>query len=203
MTTHTQPPATPPDPDDDPTLPCGRHLSDAWTAWEEGPADGHPRTCPHCADAAEELRQLGAAVHRMSQTQDPADYDTTSLIDRVMNIVRTELRPGRPLSLGDPDESIWINESTAARVLRAAAERVPGVRAGSCRITPDPASGTLTVSLHIVAPADTPDLPALADDVRRTTRNAADAHLGLNITGIDVRIVGLSDPNDAAKGSGR
>ncbi|MFG2623088.1 Asp23/Gls24 family envelope stress response protein [Streptomyces sp. NPDC048507] len=205
MTTPTHPLPTPPDPDDDPTLPCGRHLSDAWTAWEDGYTDDHPSTCPHCAAAVEELRQLSAAVHRMGQAQeqDPAEYDTTSLTDRVMNIVRAELRPGRPLPLGEPDEAIWINESTAARVLRAAAERVPGVRAGSCRITPDPASRTLSVSLHIVAPADAPNLLALADDVRRAAQEAADARLGLNVTGIDVRITGLTDPHDATKGAGR
>lgn len=203
MTTRTHPSATPPGPDDDPTLPCGRLLSDAWTAWEEGSDDGHPLTCPHCAGAVRELQQLGATVRLLSETRDPVDYDTTSLTDRVMNIVRTELRPGRTLPLGEPAEAIWITESTAARLLRAAAERVPGVQAGSCRITPDPASGGLTVSLHIVAPADAPDLPLLADDVRHIAQRAADTDLGLNITCIDVRIIGLSEPDNATKGSTR
>ncbi|MGW5399633.1 Asp23/Gls24 family envelope stress response protein [Streptomyces sp. NPDC003952] len=199
MTSRIPLPDTPPpfDPDDE-QLPCGRLLSEAWTAWEDTTTDTHQKNCPHCTAAVAELAQLETAVRALREdTDDPDHYDTTPLTERIMDVVRLELRPGRPLPLGEPDEPLWVMESAAARVLRTAAERVPGVRSGSCRITPGvPATGPVTISLHILAPSTAQDLPALAHEVRRTLREAADRHLGLDVAAIDVHVVGLADEPD-------
>ncbi|MFF3982243.1 Asp23/Gls24 family envelope stress response protein [Streptomyces sp. NPDC055808] len=204
MTTRIHPPdAPPPHGPDDERLPCGRLLSQVWTDWEEGAADSHTAACPDCTAAIAELEQLETTVRRLrDDTEDVSGYDPASLTERVMDVVRLELRPGHPLPLGTPDEDMWVMESAAARVLRAAAERVPGVRSGSCRITPEPdVPGRVAVSLHILAPITAPSLPALADEVRRNVGESADRRLGLEITGIDVRVIGFADePDDSEKG---
>ncbi|MFD3871889.1 Asp23/Gls24 family envelope stress response protein [Streptomyces sp. NPDC058623] len=202
MTTSTHPPSSPPPGPDDERLPCGRLLSQAWAAWEDGATDPRHATCPSCARAAAELDQLETAVRGLRGARGPADYDATGLTDRVMDIVRTELRPGRPLPLGAPEEAMWITESAAARVLRTAAEQVPGVRSGSCRITPDTDGGHVAVSLQILAPMSASNLPALADEVRRRVRAAADGSIGLEVTAIDVRVIGFADASGGGPGGG-
>ncbi|WP_167161539.1 Asp23/Gls24 family envelope stress response protein [Streptomyces sp. MBT27] len=204
MTTRIHPPDTPPphDPDDE-RLPCGRLLSQVWADWEEGTADPHRADCADCTGAVAELEQLETAVRRLrDDTEDASGYDPAPLTERVMDVVRLELRPGHPLPLGAPDEDMWLMESAAARVLRTAAERVPGVRSGSCRITPEPdRPGRVAISLHILAPTTAPSLPMLADEVRREVGAWADHRLGLEITGIDVHVVGFADePDDSEKG---
>nr|WP_246619365.1 Asp23/Gls24 family envelope stress response protein [Streptomyces corallincola] len=217
MTTRIHPPESP-HPDDE-QLPCGRLLSVVWTEWEEGTADGHTATCAHCLRATAELEDLEAAVRQVrDETDDLAAYDATPLTRRVMDVVGLELRPGRPLPLGEPDEDLWVMESVAARTLRAAADQMPGVRAGSCRISPAEPTGPdrsalplaapqavprvvrdsdrIAVQLDIRAPLTTPDLPALADEVRERVRLAADGRLGLNVVSIDIRITDLTDPPD-------
>ncbi|MER5563266.1 Asp23/Gls24 family envelope stress response protein [Streptomyces sp. NPDC001251] len=199
MTTRIHPPDTPPphDPDDE-RLPCGRLLSRVWSDWEEGAADSHAAACPDCTAAVAELERLETAVRGLrDDTEDASGYDPAPLTERVMDVVRLELRPGHPLPLGTPEEDMWVMESAAARVLRAAAERVPGVRSGSCRITPEQdMPGRVTVSLHILAPITAPSLPALADEVRRSVGESADRRLGLEITGIDVHVIGFADASD-------
>ncbi|MEU1486564.1 hypothetical protein [Streptomyces sp. NPDC005752] len=117
-------------------LPCGRSLLDAGHL---GTGDGRSAHAglPHCREAVEELDALQSSVRRLS-AQPPVTepYDTLALTQRVMDVVRLELLPGHPLPLGEPDEDLWIMEAVAARTVRAAAETVAGVRAGSCRITP-------------------------------------------------------------------
>ncbi|WP_194280494.1 Asp23/Gls24 family envelope stress response protein [Streptomyces fagopyri] len=141
MTTHTDPPdlPRPSDPDDEP-LPCGRFLSQVWETWESaGATDPHLRECRYCRPAVQELEDLESAVRRLREESPGAEsYDAAPLARRVMDVVRLELRPGRPLPLGEPAENLWIMEAVAARTLRTAAETVAGVRAGSCRIAPAP-----------------------------------------------------------------
>ncbi|MFD5625412.1 MULTISPECIES: Asp23/Gls24 family envelope stress response protein [unclassified Streptomyces] len=197
MTAHTDPPAARAGMDDDEQLPCGRLLSQVWEAWEQRADDPHLAACPHCRAAVRDLDGLESAVRNLRD--DPADsseYDAASVTRRVMDVVRLELRPGRPLPLGEPAEDLWIMEAVAARTLRAAAETVPGVRAGSCRLVPPATddspteSGPVEVRLDIHAPADV-SLPDLAEQVRGRVRAAADSELGLVVTAVDIRITDL------------
>ncbi|UDM05487.1 Asp23/Gls24 family envelope stress response protein [Streptomyces longhuiensis] len=195
MTTRIHPPASPPPDSDDEQLRCGRMLFEVWSDWEDGVVD----SCPHCERAVQDLDQLGTAVRQMEDATDEAEvssgFDPAALTQRVMDVVRLELRPGRPLPLSDPADHMWIMESVAARTLRTAAEQVPGVRAGSCRIDPATASGTgkVTVRIGIRAPWSTPDLQELADRVRSRVEQAADRRLGLDIGGVDICITDLDD----------
>ncbi|MEU0126449.1 MULTISPECIES: Asp23/Gls24 family envelope stress response protein [unclassified Streptomyces] len=204
MTTHTDPPQPQPRGEDDEQLPCGRSLPDVWDTWEQGTTDPHTRDCPHCRQAVDELEALQTSVHRLNA--EPAGtepYDTLALTQRVMDVVRLELRPGHPLPLGEPDEDIWIMEAVAARTVRAAAETVDGVRAGSCRITPHrPPAGDpsrIDVRLEIHAPL-TADLPSTAEQVRQHVLASVHDRLGLVLTSIDIQITDLVDANDEPEG---
>jgi hypothetical protein len=212
MTTGNHPPAAPPpdapDPDGDERLPCGRLLSQVWGDWEDGTEDDHRRTCPHCRRATADLEQLESTVRQLRDVTavgpELIGIDTGALARRVMDVVRLELRPGRPLPLGRPEEDLRIMESVAARTLRAAAERVAGVRAGSCRIAPTAEFGQVTVALDIHAPVSTVDLKGLAEQVRHSVRRAADGRIGLDVAGIDIRITDLVEaPGPDEEGPGR
>ncbi|MEV1022866.1 Asp23/Gls24 family envelope stress response protein [Streptomyces sp. NPDC050264] len=197
MTAHTDPPNTHADADGDEQLPCGRLLSEVWDAWEAPGHDPHMDTCPHCQEAVRDLDQLEVAVRGLrDEPAEITDSDASTLTRRVMDVVRLELRPGRPLPLGEPDEDLWIMEAVAARTLRAAAETVPGVRAGSCRIEPmwrsGAATGPVEVRLEIHAPSHA-FLPDVAEDVRTRARDVADRELGLDIGAVEISITDLVD----------
>jgi hypothetical protein len=195
MTAHTDPPnRASTHGDDDEVLPCGRLLSSAWEDWEQRPDDAHLRSCPYCRDAVRELDRLESAVRDLrTEAVDGSLYDAEPLTRRIMDVVRMELRPGRPLPLGEPAEDLWIMEAVAARTLRAAAETVSGVRAGSCRLldagTDDLVAG-ICVRLDIHAPAGAP-LPELAAQVRERVWEAADRELGLVVAVVDIRVTDL------------
>ncbi|MFJ9380118.1 Asp23/Gls24 family envelope stress response protein [Streptomyces sp. NPDC101455] len=194
MTDRTDQPNTTPTQADDELLPCGRLLSRTWDDWERGTDDPHLRTCPHCRQAVRGLDDLESVVRGLQAETDTTAcaYDTEPLTRRIMDVVRLELRPGRPLPLGEPAEDLWIMEAVAARALRAAAESVPGVRAGSCRLRDggDGGDGTVEVRLDIHAPADAP-LPELAARVRERVWEAADRELGMEVAAVDIRVTDL------------
>ncbi|MBK6047001.1 Asp23/Gls24 family envelope stress response protein [Streptomyces sp. MBT55] len=191
------PPETRTDPDDE-TLPCGRLLSQVWADWEEGVRDDHTAQCAHCRLAVADLERLESQVRALDSDPAQQPVDAASFIDRVMDVVRLELRPGRPLPLGEADEDLRIMENVAARTLRQAAEEIPGVRAGSCRLTlADAPGGTpVNVDLSVHVPLTTPDVPALAQEIRDRVDVTAHERLGLQLGEINVRITDLVSDDD-------
>lgn len=215
------PPRWSEDPDaDDELLPCGASLAEIWDAGQ--PSAGHG-DCPHCRGAVAEMDalhdlvaeavvpDLGGAGSAGEQARH-ADFSA-----RVMDVVRTELRPGPLVPLTDPedehsqtpDADDWIAEAAATRVLRAAAEREQGVSAGSCRIRPlaaapdrpvlvsqlprEPLRVRIEIAVDPVA-----DLPDTAERVRRRVADAADREVGLAVAAIDVAVVELrGEPSPA------
>ncbi|MFJ8487471.1 Asp23/Gls24 family envelope stress response protein [Streptomyces sp. NPDC094038] len=189
--------------EDDELLSCGRLLSRAWADWEDGSDDAHRRTCPHCREAVRGLDELDSAVRGLrTETADTGSYDAESLTRRIMDVVRLELRPGRPLPLGEPAEDLWIMEAVAARALRAAAETVPGVRAGSCRLLEVFEDGTVEVRLDIHAPTGI-TLPDLTAQVREQVGQAAGRALGMAVAAVHIRVTDLLPPtaDDGREGS--
>ncbi|MFJ9544450.1 Asp23/Gls24 family envelope stress response protein [Streptomyces sp. NPDC101225] len=173
---------------DDELLPCGRLLSQTWDAWERRTDDAHARFCPHCRQAVSGLDELESVVRGLRrEAAGTSPYDPEPLTRRVMDVVRLELRPGRPLPLGDPTHGLWIMETVAARAVRAAAESVPGVRAGSCRLLSAGADQAVGVRLDIHAPAGAA-LPDIAARVRERVWEAADRELGMVIAVVDIRV---------------
>ncbi|MEW2529750.1 Asp23/Gls24 family envelope stress response protein, partial [Streptomyces sp. NPDC047071] len=105
--------------------------------------------------------------------------------------------PGRPMSPGD---TLFTRTPTApaARKVRAAAETLPGVRAGSCRVAPAGTGGAARAPVTVrieVRTAPTWDLPDVADRVRRRIADAAADALGLRVAAVDVVITDLLDAN--------
>ncbi|MEV7091048.1 hypothetical protein AB0O07_35185 [Streptomyces sp. NPDC093085] len=206
-------------PPEEETLPCGRRLLDVWEAWDAGEAaaDPHLAHCPHCSAALADLAALDDTVRRARAEEPDATDGAAELTGRVMDIVRLELRPGRTLPLGAPEEDDWIVEAAAARAFRAAAETVPGVRAGSCRITPvEPPGGgggtggggtgsggtgriagrgPVEVRLEVAAGLVLP-LWELAERVRARVAEAARDAIGIDVARVDVRVVDLLDEAD-------
>ncbi|WP_103533746.1 hypothetical protein [Streptomyces sp. SM11] len=182
----------------DERLACGRLLTDVWEAWDTGRSadDPHFADRPLCSAALAGLSGLGDAVRRTC-AQDPGTPDTTAITARVMDLVRLELR-GRPLPLGEQGEDHWMVEDAVARMLRAAVDRLPGVRAGSCRIAPlDPADpgGELYVRVEVAASLGLP-MPDLADDVRARITEVADRDIGIHLATTDVFVVDILDTLD-------
>ncbi|MCH0563013.1 MULTISPECIES: hypothetical protein [unclassified Streptomyces] len=106
MTAHTDPPNDPSPQDDDEQLPCGRLLSRVWDDREQQADDPHLRCCPHCRQAVRGLDRLGSAVLGLREEEaDAPATDAAALTRRVMEVVRLELRPGRPLSATWPPGS--------------------------------------------------------------------------------------------------
>ncbi|MFH8367922.1 hypothetical protein [Streptomyces sp. NPDC018031] len=222
---------------DDETLPCGARLA---ALWEDRSAVAGHTGCPHCRAALDDLAVLDRAVAGALTARPgpahgaggpggdgagpaaraPGDDLADAVTARVMDVVRTELRPGRTLPLGGADSGDdWITEAAAARVLRAAADAVPGVAAGSCRIGPLrlPASGLLPlpgtrlprgplrVRLEVAMSARW-TVPGVAALVRERVAAAVDRELGLEVSAIDVSVIDLLDepgPGDGPAGARR
>ncbi|MEU7201396.1 Asp23/Gls24 family envelope stress response protein [Streptomyces sp. NPDC045470] len=197
---------------DDPILPCGRALSSVWEeneaesaggpAGDGGPAGNdapdagpHAARCPYCQEALAGLGVLDSYVREARQAagaagRDEEERSTERFTARVMDLVRTELRPGRTLPLGDPEDDAWITEAAAAKSFRAAAETLPDVQAGSCRVTLLAPRGPMKVAIELAAGYAWP-LPALADRVRERVCAAARDGIGLEVEEVDVTVVDL------------
>lgn len=198
----------------DERLPCGRALWDVWERAESGGRDPHAEACPHCTEALRTLWRLEdvvSAAREGDREGDPREYesDASALVGRVMDVVRLELRPGRTLPLGEAAEDLWIVEAAAARTVRAAAESLPGVRAGSCRIEALAQEGAAPASrwprgpVHIraeVAVALTWNLQEVAERVRRAILEAVDAELGMRVAAVDVTVADILDEAAADDG---
>lgn len=181
-------------------LPCGRALHEVWEAWDSDRATGDPHyaACPHCTAALHGLRTLDDFV-RSARDEDDAlraaadddgERDAEAVTARVMDIVRRELRPGRSLPMGEPDEDAWIVEAAAARAFREVVDDLPGVRAGSCRIAPEPSRTAVRVRVEVAADLSRA-FPDLAEAVRDRIAAAARDAVGLEVAAVDVAVVDL------------
>ncbi|WP_053711597.1 Asp23/Gls24 family envelope stress response protein [Streptomyces sp. NRRL B-3648] len=176
----------------DQVLPCGRLLSRVWEqACDAAPAaDPHTVSCPHCHEAVEGLATVNAATGALRAEDAPG---LRALADRVMNIVRAEARLGRLLPLADPDRDLRIAESAAAKVLRQAADTVPGVRAAGCRLTPAAEGTDVRVTMNLAAALDRP-LTDRVHQVRGSVLHSAGQILGLAVTAVDITVVDVLEP---------
>ncbi|WP_241837799.1 hypothetical protein [Streptomyces sp. CB03234] len=128
--------------------------------------------------------------------------------DGWMATVRSRIGLGRLIPLGDAADGAWIAERAADAVLRRAARQVPGVEPGRLRIAlagaasatvpafPAPPGsvppGALRVEAEFAAGYGVP-LPDLTERVRTALFTAAEVHLGLAVSEVDLRVTALLD----------
>ncbi|WP_141753617.1 hypothetical protein [Streptomyces agglomeratus] len=182
----------------DELLPCGRPLSRAWEEARDGKAtaDSHTTRCPYCRQAVDGLAALDEASRALRDKERPPGH---SLAERVINAVRAEVRLGALLPLDDSAHDVRIAESAAARVLRRAADTVPGARAASCRLTATGNGTAVHITMTLAAALDQP-LPDRAARVRRAVLQAADHELGLAVSDLDLKIDTVLDPAVVSSG---
>lgn len=175
----------------DERLPCGRLVGDAWDLARTGRADLHMADCPHCRQAVEGLTALDRATHALRRERPSA----RAVADRVVRAVRAEVRLGRMLPLDDRGRDLRIAETTAAKILRRAADLVPGVRAASCRLAPDGSATGVGLAMTLAMTVDQP-LPGRTAEVRRAVGDAARRDLGLALSRIDLSVVSVLWPSE-------
>jgi hypothetical protein len=171
----------------DEVLPCGRLLSRVWEQARDAPpaADPHTVSCPHCHEAVEGLATVNTATQALRAEDTPGLH---ALADRVMDVVRAEVRLGRLLPLADPDRDLRIAESAAVKVLLRAADTVAGARTMTCRLVPEDAGTDVRVTMTLAATLDRP-LPDRVRQVRRTVLDSAGQDLGLAVTAVDITVI--------------
>ncbi|MFJ4865351.1 hypothetical protein [Streptomyces sp. NPDC088748] len=168
-------------------LPCGRPLGAAWqqARGAAGTSDRHSSRCPHCLEAIDGLTALDRATRALRAEEQP---DGHSLATRVINAVRSEVRLGTLLLLDDLNHDLRIAESATAKVLRRAADTVPGIRAASCRVAAAKDDHAVhAVAITVAATLDQP-LRGRAEAVRQAVLHAAEHVLGLAVTTVDVEV---------------
>lgn len=175
-------------------LACGRPLTQVWQhAHTAGPPDPHTTRCPYCQQALQSLATLEEATAAL-RTQQAGGHH---LVSTIMRAVRTEMHLGRILPLDDPALDLRVAENTAAKLLRQAADHVPGATAASCRLTPSGDGTAIHVSLTLAAEPHLP-LHPLASQVRERVLQAAEHELGLRVLRVDIHIADLLPPPEAA-----
>ncbi|MGI9000466.1 MAG: Asp23/Gls24 family envelope stress response protein [Pseudonocardia sp.] len=169
-------------------LACGRDAALVWDRAEAGtPPDEHERACPHCTAAFADAQRLDSVVHRMAtQELEPP----SSVMDRVLSAVRTELRPHDVLTLPSPHGPARVSRPAAATVLRHAVDRISGVWARSCRIEQVTAveSRAVDVTLTVTARFGI-DLTPVTARVRQLVIAAGEQALGIPVRRVDIHVV--------------
>jgi hypothetical protein len=172
----------------DDRLPCGHDIDQLWDHLAKGTPDQHARTCESCQAALNEIRPLHTATSELAAepVRPPADFS-----GKVMTAVRARIAATPRIALPGPaGNRLLISERAAAFILRAAGDTVYGVRARSCRLTPDAhdVSASADLKLSISLSFDVPALAA-AKAVRMAIRTAARAQLGVTLGRIDIDVV--------------
>jgi hypothetical protein len=175
-------------------LPCGRLVESLFDDVEAGRTDDHTLACAHCVTARRGVENLATATHALAEdpTEPPA-----GLVERIMRVVRLELRRGESLPLPSVHGPADIAEYAVAAVLRYAADSVPGVRARSCRITPHPDHpAVVRVQMSLVVRYGAGPAKQMLHEVRRRVAAALTAQVGLAAGGIDLAVVDLWPEED-------
>ena len=176
-------------------LPCGRDPLDVVDAARSGRLDAHSRACQYCrAVLDDDTRQREIAAElRASATPAPE-----SLLASVMSTVWAELRPGRPIPLGDAGPA-FVTELAVNTALQAGLDELPGLEVRTCQARLDDGDltpGALDVEIT-VAVAYPADLSARAEDIRRRVQQVLDVQFRLSARTVDVSIDDLYDDREA------
>ncbi|RJQ66485.1 Asp23/Gls24 family envelope stress response protein [Pseudonocardiaceae bacterium YIM PH 21723] len=168
--------------DTDRDLACGRALDEVWDQLDH-PTE-HGRTCAHCTKARESLLLLREATGLLVEEPDPPALDLTS---KIMAAVRADVRRKEMFDL--PGTGIDISEQAIARVIRAAADQVPGVRARRCVVRVSVQDDRLALSVDLsVAVAYESVIQDAVDQVRLRAIAACEQRIGIRLSELSVLV---------------
>ncbi|WP_144758680.1 Asp23/Gls24 family envelope stress response protein [Curtobacterium sp. 9128] len=144
-------------------------------------------TCRLALDNMARLRELSrGALQRRAESQPDPD---TSWIDRLLETIRSEVRPGRDVPIAHPDPRLRLamTEAAVRGLVRRTGDTTGDVVMGSCTLEGDvgepgaPVHVRVTAGLVYGAPA-----VEVADRLRARIVAALERHTDLTVASVDV-----------------
>ncbi|MDM7884961.1 hypothetical protein [Curtobacterium citri] len=134
------------------------------------------------------LREL--SVGALERRADSERDRESGWVDRLLDAIRAEVRPGRdvPVAHPDPRLRLALTEAAVRGLVRRAGDTMGGVVMGRCVLEGDLEQPGATVRIDVTAglaygePAE-----PTADRLRRTVTETVERHTGLVVEAVDVR----------------
>lgn len=134
------------------------------------------------------LREL--SVGALERRADSERDRESGWVDRLLDAIRAEVRPGRdvPVAHPDPRLRLALTEAAVRGLVRRAGDTMGGVVMGRCVLEGDLEQPGATVRIDVTAglaygePAE-----PTADRLRRTVTETVQRHTGLVVEAVDVR----------------
>jgi hypothetical protein len=184
-------------------LECGKtvdELSD-YLAAGRLPYDPDIETCPECLNALDALERVGMLSRSLLEREarelppPPANW-----FDRIMDVVRSEMRVGRSLPVQHPDPRVQITltEGAVRALVRSVGDEIDGLYIGRVDIDGDAEVPGAPVEVNITGTIawDQSVLDATAL-LRTAVYDALAQHTDLNVVAVNVTI---EDVHDFANG---
>ena len=190
-------------------LGCGRDIDDVW-AGVDRPPTAHEQACPFCGPARASLQELERATAdlRAADDDDPGLQAGPLVIDRILEVARSEARRSRRLPLskrvaGEVTADLTVSEQAVSAVVRRTGDALGGLQVRRCSVdlvedpAPDPGSSTdisteaarvpsdVRVSLRVSIGPDV-SIPLLSEEVRRAVIAVVEREVGMNVIGVDI-----------------
>lgn len=167
-------------------LPCGTPIDTLLAHLRADALTDHEQHCPHCRAAAESHRPLIDAGTEVGREQVGAPPE---LLDRVMRVVRSEGRSTHLLPLNDRGPGATrVRDTTAARILRAVCDEIPGLDVGRCRVEETAEGITVNVTARVATGIP---IPEIARTARRAVHAGAREQLGWHLARVDIEITDI------------
>jgi uncharacterized alkaline shock family protein YloU len=192
-------------------LGCGRDIDDVWANIDQPPT-AHERTCPFCGPARASLKELERATAelRAADDEDPQLQAGPQVIDRILQVARSEARRSRRLPLSKPvagqvSADLTVSEQALAAVVRRAGDAYGDVQVRRCSIelaeepndattadgvpvtteAMEPVASDVRVSLRVSIGADV-SIPLLSKELRLAVMSVVSKEVGMNVVGVDI-----------------
>ncbi|GAA3624464.1 hypothetical protein [Microlunatus ginsengisoli] len=193
-------------------LGCGRDMDDVWASLDR-PPDGHELGCPECRAARASLVELAEATAQLGRSDDADLQAGPQVVDRILDIARSEVRRGRRLPLvepvGDEPSSLSVAEQAVATIVRRVGDLTPGVQVRRCTVGPvlepqalditepdppvdDGRPAALTIGLGVSVDGRR-QIPGLIEALRRAVIAAVEDEVGVRVPRVDVVVEDVHD----------
>ena len=145
-------------------LGCGRDIDAVWAGIHR-PPDAHEADCLDCQAARASLAELAVATEELTALDEAELTATPALVDRILDVARSEIRRGRRLPLvrpyvPDPDLAdqqldeprvdapqiedarlddpgeLTVAEQAVGALVRQTGDRLPGIQVRRCSVKP-------------------------------------------------------------------